>query len=649
MSSDAVNHRPIGTNTDSGRTKGIVFGPHTALTARTNREPHQSKDMENGRRTHFDPGRKKIAVYLAAKSDNVSAVAELLGISEKNLYRWRKDFDIEGSETDVLQNSSEVRPLQELIRLSCPERTDEENIAVFLAGNQPPLVEKGTVAPTTNNQQEQLWSNEDLEFWLIEMVDKQLTATLNQVDQVDADANPGKKKKMFFEDAMTPTQLADDILSFFTEIVTSGQLELPPAAKTMIANTLRLARLNRQGSRSDSTTQNWDPRKEGYLEFWLHWAYEWYTRDNMEESDGADFNNPYRKAAVVTERKLLTWIRFDRLRSNPNLSYESVRSDIKAIIDLYRDQNVAHASSYPDPRDGTLLNTFKKLYSKKSPAPNAPLLDKALGTIKDGYDKHEFLTICNSLLHTDFGGPSADMYHLRAVALSLHMLMSRSENVVGAKLSDLILHSYEDKKPLEMKAVILHMWESKTNPAGRLEGTYSRYVLVECARMSPVRQLAESRTIATETSRDRQAMCFVEFMEYLAIVFLQDAPELKRKYPHLTIWYLNLTPGENGMPSRPPPRKTAKQRMPVTPSQFSDQILAGVRRDSNLLGWIQRLTHYEYETTSRRARLSQTYSTIRPSSARKPQSGRSAVFDDSTIVFDDSTELCSETAKRTSK
>ncbi|KAI9099989.1 hypothetical protein DFS34DRAFT_592876 [Phlyctochytrium arcticum] len=145
--------------------------------------------------------RKEIAVHLAAKSDNVSAVAAILRISEKNIYRWRKHYagtgDVEGSETLVLPTSSEVHPLQELIRLSCPERTDEENIAVFLAGNQPPLPEEAIDATTTSNHQAQLMSNEDLKFWFIEMVDKQLTATLNQVDQVDADANPGKQKKMF--------------------------------------------------------------------------------------------------------------------------------------------------------------------------------------------------------------------------------------------------------------------------------------------------------------------------------------------------------------------------------------------------------------------------------------------------------------------
>ncbi|KAI9099990.1 hypothetical protein DFS34DRAFT_517077 [Phlyctochytrium arcticum] len=36
-------------------------------------------------------------------------------------------------------------------------------------------------------------------------------------------------------------------------------------------------------------------------------------------------------------------MRFDRLRNNPTLSYESAPADIKAIVNLYRDQSVTHA------------------------------------------------------------------------------------------------------------------------------------------------------------------------------------------------------------------------------------------------------------------------------------------------------------------
>ncbi|KAI9103381.1 hypothetical protein DFS34DRAFT_590909 [Phlyctochytrium arcticum] len=41
-------------------------------------------------------------------------------------------------------------------------------------------------------------------------------------------------------------------------------------------------------------------------------------------------------------------------------------------------------------------------------------------------------------------------------------------------------------------------------------------------------------------SRDKQSELFVELMEHLSIVFLQDAPGLKQQHPVLSIWQHKL-------------------------------------------------------------------------------------------------------------
>ncbi|KAI9096411.1 hypothetical protein DFS34DRAFT_139519 [Phlyctochytrium arcticum] len=94
------------------------------------------------------------------------------------------------------------------------------------------------------------------------------------------------------------------------------------------------------------------------MKFWLQWAYEWYTRENMENSDGADLDNLYRKAILVTEKKLLTWMRFHRLRNNPNLSYERVPLSKTQIMRRSKAPNVIRLD--PDRLD-SIAKEFHKV------------------------------------------------------------------------------------------------------------------------------------------------------------------------------------------------------------------------------------------------------------------------------------------------
>ncbi|KAI9090100.1 hypothetical protein DFS34DRAFT_379567 [Phlyctochytrium arcticum] len=222
-------------------------------------------------RQQFDKPRKKIAVFLARKWKNAAEVARRLGIKANNVYRWMGEAQSQGqsqddethgqaqggaqNQQDQAQGSQsgenqpgqdeQVRSMEVLLGLTCSQRTDAENIHVFLEGNHAVLAsDQNTASTTPLNPLETLLHQEEMESWFMETVDEQLLATINQVANV---------------------QVPDNVLAEFTDIVNMTDHDLPEAATAILVNTMGFARDIRQGIRTESTNRNWNPRKEKFM------------------------------------------------------------------------------------------------------------------------------------------------------------------------------------------------------------------------------------------------------------------------------------------------------------------------------------------------------------------------------------------------
>jgi hypothetical protein len=176
----------------------------------------------------------------------------------------------------------------------------------------------------------------------------------------------------------------------------------------------------------------------------------------------------FKRAILVSEQKILTWLRyvcflfvwyvnfiinltlpnifrFDILKRNPNLKYESIDQEIKAILDLWKEQNTGHITHFPYPGQGIFLKAFKKRFKMRT----AQLAiesyeDKATGTLKDGYDEKDLKKIIQTLLAQENGAQcQKNPYESRLLFLLLHMFMSRSEDLCEPRgmLSDFMLRS----------------------------------------------------------------------------------------------------------------------------------------------------------------------------------------------------------------
>ncbi|KAI9098316.1 hypothetical protein DFS34DRAFT_694507 [Phlyctochytrium arcticum] len=134
----------------------------------------------------------------------------------------------------------------------------------------------------------------------------------------------------------------------------------------------------------------------------------------------------------------------------------------------------------------------------------------------------EFAKICKFLVASNRGTANADPYYQRAVFLCLHMFMSRYEDIVRAKLSDLMVQNV---------SAALNVWIQVFT----IVFIHLHLYFVIGLRNLVFPQLEASKEIA-KAAQDKQPECFVEFMENLAIVLLQDAVEMKQIYPEMSIW-----------------------------------------------------------------------------------------------------------------
>ncbi|KAE8250649.1 hypothetical protein A4X13_0g4522 [Tilletia indica] len=171
------------------------------------------------------------------------------------------------------------------------------------------------------------------------------------------------------------------------------------------------------------------------------------------ETSGTAFRN----AVIVTEQKLVTYLNCFVLHRNPRLGYESIKTEVKAITNLWETQRILGINNHPSPRAGGLIKAYLKAVSKSRAAlAEAVCEDWWKHSLKDGYDENEYLAIARWFLRTaSYSSTSTTTIaapanrrtnaarERRAVValrgrfefLMQHALMSRSEDLRNAKLA----------------------------------------------------------------------------------------------------------------------------------------------------------------------------------------------------------------------
>ncbi|KAE8208771.1 hypothetical protein CF327_g7018 [Tilletia walkeri] len=184
---------------------------------------------------------------------------------------------------------------------------------------------------------------------------------------------------------------------------------------------------------------------------------------------------------IVTEQKLLTWLNCFVLYRNPTLQYESVRTHVKAIKNLWELQ-VALKKNSNDAPDGHLVKQYLKAISL-SRAAQSRLRgdDKFTNTLKDGYDVKGLVDISRwFLLQASDVRRQYSATRDRFSFLWQHAIVGRSEDLRDRDLSDFYVCELPNSTPQACPIIVSTQLSSKTNKEARPErGVAARHKDVE--------------------------------------------------------------------------------------------------------------------------------------------------------------------------
>jgi len=163
---------------------------------------------------------------------------------------------------------------------------------------------------------------------------------------------------------------------------------------------------------------------------------------------------------VVSEQKVLTWLRHDVLRKNPSMGYENILQHIKAVVHLWRIQRSVGFNKEENPRNGALLAGFlQKMKRGRARQRKDLFLDKGVDSLIDGYQSRDLPRISGYF----FNQNTTDGLRNRLDFFLGHAILGRSEDKRNAMLSDLYLYEMEEEGPSECQAIVLNLCKGKTN------------------------------------------------------------------------------------------------------------------------------------------------------------------------------------------
>lgn len=166
---------------------------------------------------------------------------------------------------------------------------------------------------------------------------------------------------------------------------------------------------------------------------------------------------------LVTEQKVIIWLRYDILRKNRNMGEENLMQHVKAASDLWRTQQSMGINKAENPRHGkSLRGLLKKHRREKLERQKNLYSDKGAGSLIDGYQMNDIPRIAGYFLSLG----TAVGFRSRLDFLLAHAALGRSEDNRNATLSDMYTYLLEDEGASECQALIITLRKGKTNQEG---------------------------------------------------------------------------------------------------------------------------------------------------------------------------------------
>ncbi|KAE8266626.1 hypothetical protein A4X09_0g5726 [Tilletia walkeri] len=457
---------------------------HAAAAASTSAVMAEKRGVRVGGRTTkvrsdgvaYTEEKKMIAVFLTfgagdGKKKNGEnkrkreEAVEKLGCASTALYRWKKIYpDAARARDKAIDANTAVGSVLKTIR----SRSDEEKFAAFLLPEfSVPMPSRGLGGGPSNSAGKQVVVRPD-----------GLGPT--------AEFGPGSMSA----ELLACLRLVDDGTGEITEeervqLSTVGvEEDVPEAGEDLVSHSLTLGAKLAYTNLAKGTSTLWKGPQQRFTSFWRALAA--LRAETDEEKVAAQ-----KTEVLATEQKLVTWLNCSVLFRNPTLGYEAIRTHVKAINNLWTQQNLEGRNDHPQPGAGSLCSQYLRAV-KLHQADLARLTntDKFRNSLPDGYDEAGFLSISQWYAQRASGrGNGYAAIRDRFAFLWQHAIMGRSEDLRERELSDFYSAELPHSKPHPSIVIVSTQLKSKSNRDARPErGVAARHRDVEVCAVGALAQ-----------------------------------------------------------------------------------------------------------------------------------------------------------------
>ncbi|KAE8240360.1 hypothetical protein A4X13_0g7841 [Tilletia indica] len=403
------------------------------------------RTLSNG--VNCTPEKRLIAVQYVFRGKSKRPLAEAakaLGVGKTTIYKWKAECDVWLSASQSSALKAHVAAIQ--------KRSDEQNLSRFL--DLSPAINSPSPSGAAITRPDGLGPNAEAK------------------DPVAGSLQPGD----------LPLEVLDNICRVGgAELPTDEEVEkiglvvdddLNEEGEALVEESLTNAVTLHKSSQRSSTQNIWKGPQQKFLAFFRGLAR--LRAENANTDAGSEDGDPRREPVevLVTEQKLVTFLNCLVLRKKPWLAVETIDSHIKAITDLWKQQQLAGKNSHPSPREGGLVKAYRTAIIKsKARQSAASYEDKAKHSLADGYDElgHERISRWYLQRATKPRMDEHACYRARLDFLLSHAIMGRSEDLRHAKLSDMYSYALPYSSPHPCQALVITFLESKANTGGRKE------------------------------------------------------------------------------------------------------------------------------------------------------------------------------------
>ncbi|KAE8241896.1 hypothetical protein A4X13_0g7214 [Tilletia indica] len=377
---------------------------------------------------------KLIAVYYMFGSPTSRALSvadrvKRLKVNRPTLYEWRKEFTEAWQSGKVPEPGSELAQTLAQIRA----RTDEQNIAVFLTPNDHVA---GILAQSSGGS---VATAGGASFSRPDGLGPQAEPAASFSPHQPGDLPPEVVEILRRVDGQSDITLAEQ-----NEVAAQIDGDVAKEAALLVETTITQAATLQRDSLRPSTNKLWDRPKQNFIMFWrglerlragagsattpasasaaaptslLPSTTTVPPLSGSSTSSASPVTTPLpattslpaalvahgspvaNRNIIVTEQKLVTYLNCFVLHRNPRLGEEAIKTEVKAITNLWETQRILGINSHPSPRTGGLIKAYLKAISRSRAAlAEAVREDWWKHSLKDGYDENEYLEVARWFL-----------------------------------------------------------------------------------------------------------------------------------------------------------------------------------------------------------------------------------------------------------